>query len=72
MQEKKVTLEKPLGIILQILSEKLTKMRDLPCKSPRHTFSCGNKNDCLEEPFSKLNMSRLNKSNRLEIQKNYI
>ena len=42
------------------------------CKSPRHVYDWGIKNNCLEEPFFSLNiMLRLYKSDRLEtIEKN--
>ena len=37
------------------------------CKFPRHVFSCGTKNNCLNEPFFSLDiMLRLNQSDRLE------
>ena len=44
------------------------KTRDSTCKFQHHVYDCGIKNDCLEEPFFSRNiMSRLNKSDKLEI-----
>ena len=54
VKKKKLTFEKPLEITLQILREELIKTGVLLCKFPQHTFSCGNKNNCLEKPFFKL------------------
>ena len=42
------------------------------CKFPRHVYSCGIKNNCLQEPFFSLNiMLRLNESDRLESIEKY-
>ena len=42
------------------------------CKLPRHVCVCGNKNNCLDEPFFTLDiMLQLNKSDRLETFENH-
>ena len=43
------------------------KTANFICNFPRHDFPCVVKNNCLREPFLKLDvMLRLNKSNKLE------